>query len=111
MCDLVKFGLILHRFTTVLGWVFCLVLLAYPQERSLVGLALLLVLTLVQTVAALGLAARLLLGRLDEKEQRMQDTMRRLQGTLGTKANFVFAGGLALMLAFKLALPAAVNQI
>lgn len=107
----VKFGIILHRFTTVLGWVFCLVLLAYPQERSLVGLALLLVLTLVQTVAVLDLAARALLGRLDEKERRMQDAMRRLQGAIGGKANFAFAGMLALMLAFKLALPAAVNQI
>ena len=41
MKDFVHFGVILHHIATVAGWVFCLVLLAHPEERSLVGFALL----------------------------------------------------------------------
>ena len=41
MKDFVRFGVILHHIATVAGWVFCLVLLAYPEERSLVDFALL----------------------------------------------------------------------
>ena len=32
MKDFVRFGVILHHIATVAGWVFCLVLFAYPQD-------------------------------------------------------------------------------
>ena len=67
MRDFVRFGVILHHMATVAGWLFGLVLLAFPEERSIVGFVLLLIWAFWQTVAVLGLFARWLLGRLDEK--------------------------------------------
>ena len=112
MSDLVGFGMILHRFATVAGWVFCLVLLGQPQARSFVGFVLLLAWTFWQTIRVLELVARLLLGRLREQESHMQQTFARLGEHLGErKAKGVFVAVLMGMLACKLVLPAALNRI
>lgn len=112
MKDFVRFGVILHHIATVAGWVFCLVLFAYPQERSLVGTALLVAWAFLQTIGTLELIGRWLLGRLDEKEERMQRSFARLGEHLGeSRAKGVFAAVLAAMVALKLALPVGLNQI
>lgn len=112
MSKLVRFGIILHHIATVAGWAFCLVLLAYPQERSMLGFVLLLALTFFQSIAVLELAARLLLGRLGEKEEKMQRSVERWGEVFGErKAKQIFGGMLLTMVAVKLVLPAAVNQI
>ena len=54
----------------------------------------------------------LLLGRLDEKEEQMQQSFARLSEQLGEgKAKGILAGVLVAMIGFKLVLPAAMNQI
>ena len=106
MRDLVRFGVILHCFATIAGWIFCLVLFAFPQERSLFGFVLLLAWTFWQTIRVLELLARLLLGRLEEKEEQMQRSFARLGEQLG-----VLAGVLFLMVGCKLVLPAVMNRI
>lgn len=112
MRDFVRFGVILHYFVTVAGWIFCLVLLSDPQKRTLLGFVLLLVWTFWQTIRVLELLARLLLGRLDEKEEQMQQSFARLSEQLGeSKAKGILAGVLVAMIGFKLVLPAAMNQI
>lgn len=112
MKDFVRFGVILHHIAMVAGWVFCLVLFAYPQERSLVGTALLVAWAFLQTIGTLELIGRWLLGRLDEKEERMQRSFARLGEHLGeSRAKGVFAAVLAAMVALKLALPVGLNQI
>lgn len=112
MRDLVRFGVILHCFATIAGWIFCLVLFAFPQERSLFGFVLLLVWTFWQTIRVLELLARLLLGRLEEKEEQMQRSFARLGEQLGDgKAKGVLAGVLFLMVGCKLVLPAVMNRI
>ena len=112
MRDFVRFGVILHHMATVAGWLFGLVLLAFPQERSIVGFVLLLIWAFWQTVAVLGLFARWLLGRLDEKQEKMQRTADKLCASLGERrAKGVFAAVLAAMMAFKLVLPAGLNRI
>ncbi|MBS6639931.1 MAG: hypothetical protein KH295_02620 [Clostridiaceae bacterium] len=112
MKDFVRFGVILHHIATVAGWVFCLVLLAHPEERSLVGFALLIAWTFVQTIGTLELIGRWLLGRLDEKEERMQRSFARLGEHLGEdRAKGVFGVTLVAMVALKLALPVGLNRI
>lgn len=112
MRGLIRFGIDLHHIATVAGWVFCLVLLAYPQERSMLGFVLLLALTFFQSIGVLELVARLLLGRLDEKEEKMQRSAKRWSEAFGEKkAKRLFGVMLLTMLAVKLALPAMVNQI
>ena len=112
MRDFVRFGVILHYFATVAGWIFCLVLLGDPQERTLLGFVLLLVWTFWQTIRVLELLARLLLGRLDEKEEQMQQSFARLSEQLGeSKAKGILAGMLVAKVGCKLVLPAAMNQI
>lgn len=112
MKDFVRFGVILHHIATVAGWVFCLMLFAYPQERSLLGFVLLLAWTFWQTIRVLELLARLLLGRLGEKEERMQRSFARLGEQLGEgKAKGILFGVLVAMVGCKLVLPAAMNQI
>jgi hypothetical protein len=110
--SLVRFGVILHHMATLAGCAFCLVLLAFPQERSFLGFALLILLTFSQVIASLELIGRWLLGRLDEKEQRMQQSVSRWCEAFGEKtAGRIFAAMLVAMVAFKLALPAALNRI
>ena len=112
MKDFVRFGVILHHIATVAGWVFCLVLLAHPEERSLVGFALLIAWTFLQTIAALELIGRWLLGRLDEKQEKMQKSVARWCEAFGERAaKRLFAATLAAMVALKLALPVGLNQI
>ena len=112
MKDFVRFGVILHHIATVAGWVFCLVLLAHLEERSIVGFALLIAWTFVQTIGTLELIGRWLLDRLDEKEERMQRSFARLGEHLGeSRAKGVFAAVLAAMVALKLAMPVGLNQI
>ena len=112
MKDFVRFGVILHHISTVAGWVFCLVLFTYPQERSLVGTALLVAWAFLQTIGTLELIGRWLLGRLDEKEERMQRSFARLGEHLGeSKAKGIFVAEMVAMVALKLALPVGVNQI
>lgn len=112
MNRLVRFGMILHHMATLAGWLFCLVLLAFPQERSVPGFLLLLALTFTQTVASLELVGRWLLGRLEEKEQRMRQSVSRWCEAFGEKAaRRIFAAMLIAMIAFKLALPAVCNSI
>ena len=101
MKDFVRFGVILHHIATVAGWVFCLVLLA-----------LLIAWTFVQTIGTLELIGRWLLGRLDEKEERMQRSFARLGEHLGEdRAKGVFGVTLVAMVALKLALPVGLNRI
>ena len=112
MNDFVRFGVILHHISTVVGWVFCLVLLGQPEARSMVGFVLLLGWTFLQTIAVLELVARLLLGRLDEKQQRMQRLDETVRGLLDARRAFaVEAMVFALMVAAKIALPAGLNRI
>ena len=112
MKDLVRFGVILHHIATAAGWVFCLVLLAQPEERSFIGFALLLGWTFLQTIGTLALIARWLLGRLDEKEEKMQRTTARLSRALGEgRAKGIFAALLIAMIGVKLALPVGLNRI
>ncbi|WP_281692643.1 hypothetical protein [Agathobaculum desmolans] len=112
MKSLVRFGVILHHMATLAGWLFCLVLLAFPHRRSMLGFLLLLVLTFTQTIASLELIGRWLLGRLNEKEQRMQQSASRWCEAFGeTAARRIFAVMLIAMVAFKLALPAVCNSI
>ncbi len=112
MNRLVHFGVILHHIATVAGWAFCLVLLGQPQERSMLGFVLLLALTFVQSIAVLALAARLLLGRLDEKEEKLQRSADRWCAAFGeSKAKRLFGAMLAAMVVFKLVLPAGINRI
>ena len=112
MKDFVRFGVILHHIATVAGWVFCLVLFAYPQERSLIGTVLLVAWAFLQTIGSLELIGRWLLGRLDEKEEKMQRTAARLSRALGEgRAKGVFAALLIAMIGVKLALPVGLNRI
>ena len=112
MNDLVRFGGILHHLATAAGWVFCLVLLGSPGERTPLGFVLLLAWTFLQTIGTIGLIARLLLGRLEEKNERLQRSFTRLGTLVGeTRAKGAFAVMLAAMVAFKLALPAGLNRI
>lgn len=112
MSKMVCFGVILQHITTVAGWMFCLVLLGQPQERSALGFVLLLVLTFLQSIAMLELVARLLLGRLGEKEEKMQRSVERWCAAFGeSRAKGLFGMMLAGMLVFKLVLPAGINRI
>ena len=112
MKELVRFGVILNRIASVAGWVFCLVLLAHWEERSFFGFALLMGWTFWQTLRVIELVGRRLLGRLDEKEERMQRTADRLCAHLGeSRATRIFVAVYAVMLAVKLALPAGLNRI
>ena len=112
MNGFVRFGVILHHISTVVGWVFCLVLLGQPEARGWLGFALLLGWTLLQTVAVLELVARLLLDKLDEKQQKMlrlDENLRKLMDA--PRAFAVELAVFALMVAAKIALPAALNRI
>ena len=112
MKDFVRFGVILHHIATVAGWVFCLVLFAYPQERSLIGAVLLVAWAFLQTIAALELIGRWLLGCLDEKQEKMQKSVARWCEAFGERAaKRLLAATLAAMVALKLALPVGLNQI
>ena len=112
MKDFVHFGVILHHIATVAGWVFCLVLLAHPEERSLVGFVLLIAWTFVQTIGTLELIGRWLLGRLDEKEERMQRPSRASASIWAKTGRRAFSGvTLVAMVALKLALPVGLNRI
>ena len=112
MKDFVRFGVILNRMASMTGWVLCLALLRDPRERSAVGFVLLLGWTFLQTIGVLGFAARWLLGRLDESEEKVWGTADKLRAHLGErKAKGVYAALYAAMLAVMLALPVGLNQI
>ena len=112
MNNFVRFGVILHHTATIVGWVFCLILLGHPEARSVVGFVLLLAWTFLQSIGALELIARFLLGRLDEKAERMQQSLVQWQTLLGEKkAKRAFIALLVAMVASKLVLPMGLNQI
>ena len=112
MKDFVRFGVILHHIATLAGWVFCLVLLAHPEERSLVGFLLLIAWTFLQTISSLELIGRWLLGRLEEKQDKMQKSVARWCEAFGERAaKRLFAATLAAMVALKLELPVGLNHI
>ena len=81
--------------------------------RALIfGFVLLTVWTFWQTLGVIELAGRWLLGRLGEKEEKMQRTADKLCAYLGeSKAKGIFVAIYAVMLAAKLALPAGLNRI
>ena len=82
------------------------------KERSLVGTTLLVAWAFLQTIGSVELIGRWLLGRLDEKEERMQRSFARLGEHLGeSKAKGIFAAEMVAMVALKLALPVGLNQI
>ncbi len=112
MNNFVRFGVILHHTATIVGWIFCLILLGHPEERSLFGFVLLLAWTFFQSIGALELIARFLLGRLDEKAERMQQSFVQWQTLFGEKkAKRAFMALLIAMVASKLVLPVGLNQI
>lgn len=112
MNSFVRFGVILHHTATIVGWIFCLTLLGHPEERSLFGFVLLLAWTFFQSIGALELIARFLLGRLGEKAERMQQSFVQWQTLFGEKkAKRAFMALLIAMVASKLVLPVGLNQI
>ena len=112
MNDFVRFGVILHHISTVVGWVLCLVLLGQPEARGMVGFVLLLGWTFLQTISVLYLLACWLLDHPDARNESRQRSYEHLCKRLGVrKAYAVELAGFALMVAVKIALPAGLNRI